>query len=115
MKKIYVCVLGSVENNRFFESISDYNLLPSYFCVRQGMSFALNNIVTYDASIFSFSTLDKGYDVTLIKGDKYINLSELLKNDDHYYILKKMRKAHNVFKMFRANSFNWKNLENIKI
>lgn len=65
-------------------------------------------IYTTVLDFFSFSTLDKGYDVEVIKSNgEYIRLSELLKNDKSYS-MREIRKAHHVHKMLLANSFHFK-------
>jgi hypothetical protein len=114
MKNIYVVMFESIEKSEFIKKISDINILNSFFDVRQGIQFKIDNIVTYDASVFCFDTLlEDGYDVTLINNDRYIKLSELLDNDGSY-ISKHMKKSHNTFKMLQANRFNWKKIDNPK-
>lgn len=65
-------------------------------------------IYTTCLDFFSFSSLDKGYDVKVIKrsGD-YILLSELL-IEGNGYTNKNIRKAHNVHRMLLANAFSFK-------
>jgi hypothetical protein len=66
-------------------------------------------IYTYDLTVFCFDTLNLGYNVVIINSNKYISLEELLLNDGRY-IQKEIIVAHNVLKMFIANSFKMETL-----
>ena len=68
-------------------------------------------IFTHVLDFFSFSTLQKGYDVEVLKKDgTYVLLSELLSNDNTY-TKREIRNTHNVHKLLLANEFTFKNKE----
>lgn len=80
----------------------------SYVEVQKEIEKETSLIHTNCLDFFSFSTLDKGYDVKVVKKNgEYILLSELLLNDN-FYTTRHMRKAHHVHKMLLANSFTFK-------
>ena len=55
----------------------------------------------------SFCTDCKATDVIIIdKSGNYISRNELLLNKGNY-TSKQIRNAHNILKMFKANTFNW--------
>lgn len=108
MKTIYVIVGQSDISERLRES----HYLPSRLDRQNGMNLDLDNIITYDLTVFCFDTLNKDYNVILLDGDQYISLSELLNNTGEY-TTKHMRIAHNVLKMFIGGAFNWRSIEHL--
>lgn len=65
-------------------------------------------ITTHCLNFFSFSTLDRGYDVKVVtKNGDYILLSDLL-NNDGIYTNKIIRNAHNVMNLLLSNGFEFK-------
>jgi hypothetical protein len=108
MNKIYVVLEGKIEDNLYLKG-KNFKIKESYYDLRKEIGNTID-IVTYDCTLFCFSTLEKSVnDVILLKKDKYISLSELLENK-YNYTEKEIRKAHNVLKMFRGEAFNWRSL-----
>jgi hypothetical protein len=63
-------------------------------------------IFTHDPCFFQFDTLEEGYDVVVLRGDKGVILSELLNPETREkYIQKEIRWANNVYKMLMAGAF----------
>ena len=111
MNEIYVVIEEEIEKNTYLKDKEYKVVLPYahlYNIVKKEKPNG--NIATYDTTIFCFDTLDKGYDVILLKKNEFIRLSELLENK-YDYTNKEMRRAHNVFKMFRANAFKWRSMK----
>jgi uncharacterized protein (UPF0335 family) len=87
---------------------SDKNELLSYVEVLTNIEKETPVIYTNCLDFFSFSTLDKGYDVKVVRANgDFILLKDLLKNDKTY-TNREIRKAHNVHKMLLANTFVFK-------
>jgi hypothetical protein len=64
-------------------------------------------IFTHAPCFFQFDTLEKGYDVVVLRDDKGIVLSELLNpKTREKYIQKEIRWANNAYKMLMAGAFN---------
>jgi len=98
----------------------------SYEGVQNSMNNNKGSIYTNCLSFFNFSSLNKGYDVIIMKKliscngpnsiiEKYdlIHLSELIKNNGEY-TKKEIRSTHNLYKMLIANSFQWQRKEFLK-
>lgn len=82
----------------------------SYVQVLEQISKSNALIHTNCLDFFSFTYLDKGYDVIVQKANgDYIILSELLCDAANQYTNKEIRKAHNVRKLLIANKFKFKN------
>lgn len=82
----------------------------SFFEVKEKLnSYFKNNIIeTNCLDFFDFDYLNYSNDVIIRKKDNsYISLKELLDNDE-CYTYKLIRYSHNVLKMFKAGSLNFK-------
>ncbi|WP_206701607.1 hypothetical protein [Lysinibacillus sphaericus] len=65
------------------------------------------HLITCCTSVFSSSTLDKGYDVIAIKADgSHIILSELF-NPTQTYTRRMIRQGHNLERLLLANEFKF--------
>jgi hypothetical protein len=79
----------------------------SHDSVIKEMEKGVDTIYTHDPSFFQFDTLNKGYDVIVLRGDNGIVLSELLDLEkSQKYIQKQMRFGNNTFKMLMAGAFS---------
>jgi hypothetical protein len=68
-----------------------------------------NVINTFCINFFSFSMLDKGYNVNLFESGKYISAQELLDSKGKAYNTDKdIRRAHNISKMYLSGALNLK-------
>lgn len=81
----------------------------SFFEVKEKLKEkTVNNIETNCLDFFDFDYLNLTDDVIIRKNDNsYISLKELYNNDEAY-TFKFIIPTHNVLKMFKANSFNFK-------
>lgn len=89
----------------------DTETCVSYGEVVEGIQNGTPIIFTHVLDFFSFSTLQKGYDVEVLKKNgTYVLLSELL-SSDNTYTTRKIKNTHNVHKLLLANEFTFKNKE----
>ena len=84
----------------------------SYIEVLSQMEKGAGMIFTNCLEFFSFATLDKGYNVKVVKANgDYILLSELLNDADGNYTKRRIHTAHNVKKLLLAGEFKFKTVE----
>ncbi|PLS18903.1 hypothetical protein CVD28_00440 [Bacillus sp. M6-12] len=90
-----------------FDYSNDKSL--SYMEVLRNIEIQTPIIYTNCLDFFSFSSLDKGYDVQVEKSNgDYIVLSELLQDEDNLYTRRHIRKGHDARKLLLSNEFNFK-------
>jgi hypothetical protein len=78
----------------------------SHDSVVQEMNHGTDIIYTHDPSFFNFDTLEKGYDVIVLRNDKGVVLSQLLDSKARYqYVNREIRWEHNTYKMLMAGVF----------
>lgn len=87
-----------------YDSVHEKSL--SYEQVKDAIVNNVEEIHTNCLSFFDFRMFDYDYNVIIISRIGYIDMKELL-NGDITYTYREIRRSHNIYKMFLANSFEW--------
>lgn len=110
-KEIYFCVdkdayYKVVKELHYSTDVNRRCVSDSYQETENALNVGWDFIVTISLAHLSFDLLDLGYEIFLCKGNKKVKIEPHMDLSGIGEPCKDLRKAHNIFKMFRAGIFD---------